>query len=294
MGERPHRVAVISSDGDATAETQRLLGALRDDGEVVVVANAANIPADAAGIVAVGSAAIRETIASAPGAPVIPVGDHRLAFDATTATRRAAALVRAAVTEPAHAHYPCSPSRSAAVDGSESATETPRDDPFDTGIRRVTHPILGVDRDQTDDTGCRAGGDVALVTTEPARISEFALRLDRGRVASFRADGVVIATPFGSDGYASAAGGPTVAPGGGLAVVPIAPFSTRTAVWIAADRVTLSVERETEPVSIVIDGEERGPVSPHRPLTIEVVDRVSLVVPIRGSARDDRKHSNNS
>ena len=120
----------------------------------------------------------------------------------------------------------------------------------------------------------RALLDVTLVTSEAARISEFAIEFAYGTSTTFRADGVVVATPLGSDGYANAAGAPVVEPGGGLAVAPIAPFRTQTSSWVAASELTVTVEREEEPVTLVIDGTNHGVVEPNRPIAIETAGRV--------------------
>lgn len=243
MGESERRVAVAGDD--ERAETLR--EAVRATGADVV----GSPPVDAT--LAVGDAAVRTALSDAPPEPVIPVGGHRLAFGLDEITGRIERVL-------------------AALRSDSGPTDRPSD-----GVARVTHPVLAVDAG----TGPvrRAVADVALVTAEPARISEFAVGFSRGREESFRADGVVVATPFGSDGYANAAGGPVVEPNGGLAVVPVAPFSTRTDARIAVDRVRLSVERETEPVSLVVDGAVRETVDPRRPVEIETVDRVEAIVP---------------
>lgn len=146
-----------------------------------------------------------------------------------------------------------------------------------------THPILEVSVDET--TVDRAVLDVSLFTSEPARISEFKIH-ERGRqVDSVRADGVVVATPLGSDGYARAAGGPVVTAGCGLVVVPVAPFATQSDDWVLDDPITLSVEREEEAVTLFIDGETRTDVPPRTPLTITAIDSVSV---LRLSDSDDR------
>ncbi|MFC6771706.1 ATP-NAD kinase, partial [Halorubrum pallidum] len=85
-----------------------------------------------------------------------------------------------------------------------------------------------------------------------------------------------------------------VEPGGGLSVAPIAPFRTQTDSWIAATGLRVTIEREGEPVALVVDGTSRGLVEPNRPLAIEAVDRIDIAVATPRSERDDRKHSNNS
>lgn len=206
-------------------------------------------------VVAVGDDALRDALVGAPDAPVIPVGSRRVAVAPDDAERRLRALLDAALSG----------------DGDPLPDRRERRG----GVRRVAHPILAVD--SGDGAPLRAAFDAALVTVEPARISEFAVDLAGGADEAFRADGVVVATPLGSDGYANAAGGPVIEPGGGLSVAPIAPFRTRTDAWVAAERLSVSVERETESVALVVDGEERAVVAPHRSVAIEAVDSAALV-----------------
>ncbi|MFC6888103.1 ATP-NAD kinase [Halorubrum trueperi] len=261
--ERAERRVVVVGDDDRTA---KLRTAIRDLGWRVGDIADANPPADAiAAVVAVGERAVRDVLVDAPAAPVIPVGQPRFALDVADAERCARRL----------------------FDDYDPARDD-GDQPSD-GLRRVTHPILAVDSEGGSGSACRAAFDVALVTDEPARISEFAVSFPEGGTESFRADGAVVATPLGSDAYANAAGGAVVEPGGGLSVVPIAPFSTHTDAWVAADRATLSVERETEPVSLVVDGTKRRTVAPHRAIEIEAVERVEIVVSAATASRRARR-----
>jgi len=253
MEPSERRVAVVGGDRAAA-----LRHALADLPHRSVERSAADA------VVAVGDEALRDVLVDAPDAPVIPVGSRRLAVDTGIAERRLRTLLDAALRgEPGDAR------------------------PVD-GIRRVAHPVLAVDAGGGETR--RAAFDVALVTAEPARISEFAIDFVGGADRVIRADGVVVATPFGSDGYANAVGGPVVEPGGGLSVAPIAPFSTRTDAWVAADRLSVSVERETESVALVVDGRERGAVEPHRPVAIEATDRVALVT-FEGARRARRSET---
>ncbi|RXK51488.1 NAD(+)/NADH kinase [Halorientalis pallida] len=134
------------------------------------------------------------------------------------------------------------------------------------------YPVLGVrigDRPYT-----RALTDVTLVTAEPARISEYAVATDRTTVAQFRADGVVVATPAGSHGYARRVDAPVVAHGTGVgAVAPIAPFATDADHWILdLDTVSLRVERDEVPVELLADDRRIGGVEPGVPVSVSVVD----------------------
>lgn len=120
--------------------------------------------------------------------------------------------------------------------------------------------------------------DATLVTTEPARISEYALSAAGIGQTEFRADGVVAATPLGSAGYARAAGGPRMAPGAGVAVVPIAPFAINADYWVLRPPIDLSVKREVD-VTVYADGEAVGSVTPEEALRIRRGDPFRLVAP---------------
>lgn len=124
--------------------------------------------------------------------------------------------------------------------------------------------------------------DLTLVTTEPAHISEYSVRpseeatRDRSR---FRADGVVVATPLGSGGYAGAVGTPVLHATAGLAVTPIAPFSTRTRSWVHDVPLWIGVERDDE-ITVVVDGVERTTTTRGETLSVSAGEPYTLVVPI--------------
>ncbi|SNZ02535.1 NAD+ kinase [Natronoarchaeum philippinense] len=126
----------------------------------------------------------------------------------------------------------------------------------------------------------RAVLDVMLVTSEPAKISEYAIRSGDDRIARFRADGVTLATPAGSAGYAASAGGPVLAPGTGLAAVPVAPFATAHDHWVVdpADGVELTVERDEGPVELLVDDRRVRAVSPKTPVSVTVDGSLSVLV----------------
>jgi NAD+ kinase len=105
--------------------------------------------------------------------------------------------------------------------------------------------------------------DVTAVTAEAARISEYAVETATDVVGRFRADGVTMATPAGSPGYARRIGGPVLAPAESVGVVvPIAPFQTNPDHWVVSlDGLSVSVERDEATVALYVDGEERSTVA---------------------------------
>jgi NAD+ kinase len=144
----------------------------------------------------------------------------------------------------------------------------------------VDYPLLAAEGANRTDGPVRALFDLALVTAEPARISEYTVSSSGERVARFRADGVVVATAAGSTGYARAAGGPVLAPGPDVvAVLPVSPFATDADHWVLpADRVGLVVERDETPVRLVADGRDVGAVEPGDHLRVSARGTLSVAV----------------
>jgi NAD+ kinase len=134
-------------------------------------------------------------------------------------------------------------------------------------------------------TRARALFDVTLITDEPARISEYAVE-DRGQsVATFRADGVVTATPAGSHGYSSAVDAPHLSRAvDAVAVSPIGPFVTQTRRWVLpTDDLTFTVERDEGDVTLVVDGRSVGTVTVDSRVSVSPAGTLStLIVPDEG------------
>lgn len=123
--------------------------------------------------------------------------------------------------------------------------------------------------------------DVTLTTTEPARISEYGVATGSTTVAIFRADGVVVATPAGSQGYARHADGPVVAPElDAVVVAPVAPFAIDLDRWVLDldEEVQLAVEREEASVSLLVDDRQVGEVTGENAVEIAAGGSLSLAV----------------
>ena len=141
----------------------------------------------------------------------------------------------------------------------------------------LPHPVLGVAVE-----GSHVGNaafDAMVVTSDPARISEF--RIVAGtELDAVRADGVVVATPAGSHGYARSAGGPRLRPGGGgAAVVPVAAFTMTPNRWVVGLDAPVEIRNERDvPLSLLVDDERRD-LRPDRPVTVTAAGVIDLVVP---------------
>lgn len=126
--------------------------------------------------------------------------------------------------------------------------------------------------------------DISLMTAEPARISEFAIRIDGRVLDTIRADGVVLATPAGSTGYSAAAGGSVIMPGLPVTtLVPVAPFRTRWSTWIVnPETVELQAIRDEGELLLRLDDRQERIVEPHESI------RFSVERTIETLAIDDR------
>lgn len=130
----------------------------------------------------------------------------------------------------------------------------------------------------------RVLNDAVLNKEALARISTFAISLSGRKVAAFRADGIIVATPTGSTAYNLSAGGPILHPAlPALVVTPICPhtLAARPLVVPAATVIGLSVtdRRRREGVYLTLDGQEGFPID--RGATVEVRASPSKVTLLR-------------
>jgi len=115
-----------------------------------------------------------------------------------------------------------------------------------------------------------AVNDVVVEKVISQRIIEVAVAINGRPLATYRTDGMIVATSLGSTAYSLSAGGPIVDPGlGALILTPVAPHSLLTrAIVLAPDAVvTLSVTGD-RPARINVDGRELGTVAPEEPITV--------------------------
>jgi NAD+ kinase len=100
--------------------------------------------------------------------------------------------------------------------------------------------------------------DVVINKGALARIIEMETYVDGIYVNTFRADGLIIATPTGSTAYSLAAGGPILYPNlAALIINPICPFTLTNRPLVIPDSVTIEVVlvKENEDVLVTLDGQ---------------------------------------
>lgn len=98
--------------------------------------------------------------------------------------------------------------------------------------------------------------DVVLARGEVARIIYITASIDGEELATYRADGVIVATATGSTGYALAAGGPILPPQSKeFLLVPISPHLSLSQTLVLAPEATVSLRlATTHPATLNIDG----------------------------------------
>jgi NAD+ kinase len=96
-----------------------------------------------------------------------------------------------------------------------------------------------------------------------ARIIEIDTYLNDQFVNSFRADGLIVATPTGSTAYNLSAGGPIIFPSmGAVVITPICPFTLSNRPIVVPDDSLIEVRLMTdkEEVALTLDGQVGFPL----------------------------------
>ena len=98
--------------------------------------------------------------------------------------------------------------------------------------------------------------DIIVSRITPGRPVYVELHIDGGRVARYRCDGMILATPTGSTGYSLSAGGPVITPDCPvLQLTPIAPHSLASRALVFSDEEPVTVFPATpERLMMVVDG----------------------------------------
>lgn len=125
--------------------------------------------------------------------------------------------------------------------------------------------------------------DVVLSRRNPGRPVYIDVRIDGARVALYRCDGIIIATPTGSTGYSLAAGGPILAPSEHhLVMTPVSAHLAlgRSLVLQPDSTVELTVASDDGAI-LSIDGQEDVPLPGHAAVGVRVSDHVTVFARFR-------------
>jgi NAD+ kinase len=100
--------------------------------------------------------------------------------------------------------------------------------------------------------------DAVVNKTALARLNTYDLHIDNVFVASYRADGMIVATPTGSTAYSLSAGGPVLMPTvNAIVITPVAPHSLTHRPLVVPDSVEIEIllRSEEEVAYLSLDGQ---------------------------------------
>ncbi len=115
-------------------------------------------------------------------------------------------------------------------------------------------------RNETKTQDFNVLNDIVINKGAIARIVNLSVRVNDQPMTSYRADGLIIATPTGSTAYSLSAGGPIIHPSmQALVLSPICPFTLTNRPIVVPDtskiKVQLAKRHENEDVRITLDGQ---------------------------------------
>ena len=101
--------------------------------------------------------------------------------------------------------------------------------------------------------------EAVITSSGIAKVVRLSLMLDQTSVGTFRADGIIIATPTGSTGYSLAAGGPILdAEMSALIITPVCPFTLSNRPLVTSGK-SISVivnEHQRTDLVLTVDGQQ--------------------------------------
>ena len=120
--------------------------------------------------------------------------------------------------------------------------------------------------------------DIVVARGSLARVCRLEVSIDESHLATFVADGLVVASPTGSTGYSFSAGGPIVAPESrNLIVTPIAGYlSAIRSIVVEPTRVVRCHVQGAHEALVSVDGREDVPIA-----VGDVVEVLAMDAPVR-------------
>lgn len=114
--------------------------------------------------------------------------------------------------------------------------------------------------------------DAVINKTALSRLASCAVYLDDTYLTTYRADGLIVATPTGSTAYSLAAGGPVVHPEvPSIILTPICPFTLTNRPLVIHDstRVEIRLQGSPEDMILTLDGQEGFEMDPQDKIFIK-------------------------
>ena len=127
--------------------------------------------------------------------------------------------------------------------------------------------------------------DIVIARGALARVCRLDVSIGASHLATFIADGLVVASPTGSTGYSFSAGGPIIDPlSRNLVVTPIAGYlSAIRSVVVGPEQIVRCRVVDAHEALVSVDGREDLPISVGDVVEVRAVDRPIRLVEPRGS-----------
>ena len=127
-----------------------------------------------------------------------------------------------------------------------------------------TEKFMRLDCFVNDERIHTALNEIAILTSEPARLIGMKIFVNEVEIEDMRADGMLFSTPIGSTAYALSTGGPIVDPYlPSILITPIAPFKLGWKPWIVNRKSRIRIELHPERKALAVaDGQKTKEVFP--------------------------------
>ncbi len=147
---------------------------------------------------------------------------------------------------------------------------------------RVTFDV-SVSGPGRDDKHYRVLNDAAINKSALARIIEMRVRVAGLFVSTFRADGLIVATPTGSTAYNLSAGGPIIYPTmGAVVITPICPHMLTNRPLVLPDELDIEIgisnPSADQEIYLTLDGQEGFPITESDRVCVRKSDERVLLV----------------
>ena len=114
--------------------------------------------------------------------------------------------------------------------------------------------------------------DIVINKLAIARLAQIKTYINDHYLTTYRADGLIVATPTGSTAYSLAAGGPIIHPEvPGIIMTPICPFTLTNRPLIVPDTSSIKIrlEKKTSDIMLTFDGQEGLEISDQDTIIIQ-------------------------
>lgn len=132
--------------------------------------------------------------------------------------------------------------------------------------------------------------DVVINNGTLARLANVNTYVDEEYLTTFRADGLIVATPTGSTAYSLAAGGPILEPQvAAIVLTPICPFTLTNRPLIVTDTSTIcmSLDATAMDVTLTFDGQAGLKLNEHHTITIQKAPVPTIMIKVPGQSYFD-------